>query len=418
MAYAPRQQGHGILKAVPPMAPPDFRRAARIASVEVSDIVRMSEAARARMADGHEVVSLGVGEPDFDTPDHVAEAAIAAIRRHDTRYPPVAGKPELREAVAGLYDGMAAENVIVSSGSKYTILNMFLASVDPGDEIVVPTPYWGPYRDIAGICGGRVVEVPTRPEDGFIPSREGLAAALGPKARWLFVNYPGNPSGGVIGAEGWETIGAVLDEHPECWLASDEIYQHLTYGIDFISAHDALPRHRDRMLVINGVSKSYSMTGWRLGFGIGPAALVHAMMIAQSQGTVGTNTISQAAGLAAVTGPQDLLEERRESFRVRRDLVVGHLVGMDGISCPTPLGAFYAFPSWEALRGGRAPDGSVLEDDRAFCDYILEAADVVVIPGSAFACPGHFRISYAAPNEDLDRALGRVAEAVTAVKRA
>ena len=377
----------------------------------------MSEAARARMAEGHEVINLGIGEPDFDTPDHVAEAAIAAIGRHDTRYPPVAGKPELREAVAGLYNGRAAENVIVSSGSKYAILNMFLASINDGDEVVVPTPYWGPYRNIIGMCGGSLVEVPTLASEGFIPSQEELSKAMGPKTRWLMVNSPGNPTGGVIGAEGWETIGRVLDEHPDCWLASDEIYQHLTYDADFISAHDALPRHRDRTLIINGVSKSHSMTGWRLGFGIGPEPLIQAMMLAQVQGTAGTNTISQAAALAAITGPQDLLVERRERFRERRDLVIGHLEGMDGISCSTPLGAFYVFPSWERLRGGSTPDGSKLDDDRAFCTYILEAAGAVFIPGSAFACPGHFRVSYAAPRDDLEKALGRVAGAIAAIKK-
>ena len=399
------------------MTAKDFRRARRMAGVEVSDIVVMSAAARARRAEGHPVINLGIGEPDFNTPDHVAEAAIAAIRGHDTRYPPIAGKPELRAAVAVQYDDRAAENVLVSSGSKYTILNMFLASLDEGDEVVIPAPYWASYGDIVRLCGGKVVEVPTKAGDGFIPSKRALEDAMGPRTRWLMVNFPGNPSGGVIGAEGWADIGAVLDAFPDCWLMSDEIYQHLSYEIDFVSAHDALPRHRERTLIVNGVSKSYAMTGWRLGFGIGPAPLIEAMTAAQAQGTSGTSTISQAAALAAVTGPQDLLAERRGSFRERRDLVLGHLEGMAGVECPVPLGAFYAFPSWRGLMGGATPGVQTLKTDRDFCTYILEAADVVTIPGSAFSCPGHFRISYAASKDELDEAMGRIAGAVAAIRK-
>ena len=398
------------------MADSAFRRAERIASVEVSDIVLMSEAARARSAEGHPVINLGIGEPDFDTPGHVAEAAIAAIKGHDTRYPPIAGKPELRDAVASQYGGRTRDNVLVSSGSKYTILNAFMASLDPGDEVVVPTPYWASYGDIIRLCGGKAVELPTRAEDGFIPTEEELMAAMTPKTRWLLVNFPGNPSGAVIDTAGWEMIGKVLDAFPGCWLMSDEIYQHLTYGVDFVSAHDALPRHRGRTLVTNGVSKSYAMTGWRLGFGIGPAPLVEAMTAVQAQGTSGTSTISQTAALAAIMGPQDLLQERQQSFQERRDLVLERLAGMPGIDCPAPLGAFYAFPSWGGLMGGTTPNGARLGNDRDFCSYILEAADVVVIPGSGFACPGHFRVSYAAPKEELGEALDHMAEAVTAIK--
>ena len=399
------------------MAETVFRRAERIAEVELSDIVVLSEKARARRAEGHPVINLGIGELDFNTPDHVAEAAVAAIGAHDTRYPPVPGKPELRDAVAAWYDGRTRDNVLVSSGSKYTLLNGFMASIDPGDEVVLLTPYWAAYKDIVRLCGGVPVEVETRAEDGFVPSEEALAAAVGKRTRWMLVNYPGNPSGGVIDQEGWERFGRVMDANPDCWLMSDEIYHHLTYGVEFVSAHDALERHRDRILICNGVSKSYAMTGWRLGFGTGPAALIKAMTEVQAQGTSGTSTISQAAALAALTGPQDLVEDKRRQFHERRDLVLKHLEGMDGITCTVPLGAFYVFPSCEGLLGGTAPDQSRIEDDRDFCAYILEAADVVVIPGSGFGTPGHFRISYAVSTEELDEAFGRIAKAVAAIKR-
>ena len=377
----------------------------------------MSDAARARTAEGHPVINLGIGELDFNTPDHVAEAAMAAIRGHDTRYPPIPGKPELRDAVAALYEGRARENVVVSGGSKHTIMNAFLASLDKGDEVVLLPPYWAPYRDIVNLCGGKVVELPTRAEDGFVPSKDELMAAVTPKTRWLLVNYPGNPSGGVIGAAGWEAVGEVMDAFPECWLMSDEIYHHLTFGVEFQSAHDALPRHRDRTLIINGVSKSYAMTGWRVGYGIGPAELIKATTQVQAQGTSGTSSISQAAALAAITGPQDLVEDKRQRFHERRDLVLKHLEGMQGIECPTPLGAFYVFPSCQGLEGMATPEGGTIKDDRDFCRYILEAADVVVIPGAGFGTPGHFRLSYAVSEDVLNEALGRMAKAVAALRK-
>ena len=399
------------------MDPALFSRAERIAAVEVSDIVIMSEAARARRAEGHAVISLGIGEPDFNTPDHAAEAAIAAIRAHDTRYPPIAGKPELRDAVASRYESRGRSNVIISTGSKYTLLNAFLASLNPGDEVVIPAPYWTSYSDIIRLCGGVPVIVETSAEDGFIPRADALETAMSAKTKWMLVNFPGNPTGAVIDAAGWGMIGDILNRYPRCWLMSDEIYQHLTYGMPFLSAHDALPHLRDRILIANGVSKSYAMTGWRVGFGIGPDALIAGMTAVQAQGTSGTCSIAQAAALAAVTGPQDLLEDRRESFRKRRDLVLDHLGRMDGITCPTPQGAFYVFPSWQALTGGMTPAGKTLNSDRDFCEYILEAANVTVIPGSGFAATGHFRISYATSAEDLNEALERMAVAVAAITR-
>ena len=397
-------------------APTDFERAERIARIEVSEIVVMSEAARARRAEGHDVISLGIGEPDFDTPDHVREAAKAAIDAGDSKYPPIAGKPELRAEIASQYENRTAANVMVSSGSKYTLLNAFLASLNPGDEVIMPAPYWTSYSDIVRLCGGVPVTVETDPVRAFKPDPDKIKAAMTEKTAWLLVNSPGNPSGAVFGKDDWQAIGEIIEGHGRCWLMSDEIYQHLTYDTAFISAHDALPSLRDRMLVVNGVSKAYAMTGWRLGYGIGPEDLIKAMTVTQSQGTSGTSTISQAAALAALQGPQDLLVDRRKVFQSRRDLVLSHLGQMQGIACPKPDGAFYAFPSWQALRGGITPQGEPLNSDGDFCRYILEAANVTIIPGSAFAMPGYFRISYACSSEELDEALTRMGKAVAAIK--
>lgn len=389
-----------------------FTRADRIASIEVSEIVVMSEAARARRAEGHDVISLGIGEPDFNTPDHVRDAAKEAIDAGDTKYPPVAGKPALRSAVARQYEGRTAANVMVSSGSKYTLLNAFLASLNPGDEVIMPAPFWTSYSDIVRLCGGLPVVVATSADDGFRPQAERIEAAITSKTKWLLLNSPGNPSGAVLRQEDWDALGSMLDRHPHCWLMSDEIYQHLTYDEDFISAHDGLPHLRERMLVVNGVSKAYAMTGWRLGYGIGPEDLIKAMTATQGQGTSGTSTISQAAALAALEGPQALLAERRDIFRSRRDLVLQHLADIPGITCPKPDGAFYVFPAWHDLKGRTTPKGGVLETDSDFCRFILDEADVTIIPGSAFAMPGHFRISYACSTQELAEALRRMAKAV------
>ncbi|XDZ65132.1 pyridoxal phosphate-dependent aminotransferase [Alphaproteobacteria bacterium LSUCC0684] len=395
---------------------PKFRRASRIETVTVSDIVIMSEAARARRAEGHDVISLGIGEPDFTTPEHVNQAAIAAINAHDTKYPPIAGKPELREAVARLYSGRDAANVLISSGSKYSLLNAFLATINPGDEVILPAPFWTSYSDIVRLSGGVPVILETDAASGFKPAPDAIEKAITPRTRWLLLNSPGNPSGSVLTAAEFRAIGEVLEHHPQCWLMSDEIYEHLTYDMPFVSAHDALPKLQDRCLIINGVSKAYAMTGWRLGFAIGPEELIRAMTVVQSQGTSGTSTISQAAALAALTGPQELLSTRRDSFRKRRDLVLGYLRDMDGIETTTPDGAFYVFPSWQKLRGFRTAEGQPLENDQDFCRFILNAADTTIIPGSGFASPGHFRISYACSSEDLSTALGRMAAAISTLK--
>ncbi len=395
----------------------DFVKADRLAEVEVSAIVLMSEAARQRRAEGHDVINLGIGEPDFNTPDHASAAAISAIHNHDTHYPPIGGKPELKQAVAALYDGRggtarSAENVIISSGSKYTLLNAMLASVNPGDEVIVLAPFWTSYADIIRLCGGVPVIVPTDANNGFRPDINAITSAMSSRTRWLMINSPSNPSGAVLSAEDLRALGDIVAAHDQCWLLSDEIYEHIVYDTAFVSVADALGDLADRTLIINGVSKAYAMTGWRLGYGVGPAALIAAMLTAQAQGTSGTTTLSHAAALAAITGDQDLLISRQQSFRARRDLVCDHLRGMNGLTVSNPQGAFYIFPSWQNLIGWKTPQGLTLKDDMDFCRYILEAADTVIIPGSSFAMPGHFRISYATDTASLSTAMTRMTQAI------
>ncbi len=397
------------------MAKSSFQRAERISNVQVSDIVKMSEAARVRRAQGYDVISLGIGEPDFRTPDHVNDAAINAIHDGDTAYPPIAGKAALRDAVARQYEGMTAENVLVSPGSKFVLFNAFMASLNDNDEVILPAPYWASYGDIVSISGGVPITVPTKAEDGFQLDLAAIEAAMTPRTKWILINSPSNPTGAVMTPEIMTALGDILARHPQCWLMSDEIYEHLTYGATFTSAYDQLPHLRDRMLITNGVSKAYAMTGWRVGYGIGPADLIKGMTAVQAQGPSGTCSIAQAAALAALEGPQDLLAERRASFLSRRDLVLAHLSTMKGIHTPTPEGAFYTFSSWAGLKGGTTPSGQRLETDHEFCSYILDSANVTIIPGTGFAAPGHFRISYACDASDLDKAMTRMAGAVAAI---
>ena len=401
----------------------EFIKADRLAEVEISAIVLMSEAARQRRAEGYDVINLGIGEPDFHTPDHANAAAIAAIHNNDTHYPPIGGKPELKQAVAALYNGRGgtargAENVIISSGSKYTLLNAMLASVNPGDEVIVLAPFWTSYADIIRLCGGVPIVVPTDAERGFRPDITAIKHAMSPRTRWLMINSPSNPSGAVLSAEDLRAVGDIVAAHERCWLLSDEIYEHIVYDVDFVSVADALGDLADRSLIVNGVSKAYAMTGWRLGYGVGPAPLIAAMTTAQAQGTSGTTTISQAAALAALTGDQEILASRQQSFRSRRDLVISYLKGMNGLNVSSPQGAFYIFPSWQNLIGWKTPQGITLKEDMDFCRYILDAADTVIIPGSSFSMPGHFRISYATDTESLNKAMTRMSQAIAALQPA
>lgn len=380
-----------------------FRRAQRIASLEISEIVQLTEKAAALRADGRDVVALTTGEPDFPTPPEVIAAAHQAALAGQTRYPPTLGTPALRDAVAQDH-GVTRGQVIVSTGAKQVLSNAMLASLDPGDEVIIPAPYWTSYCDIVSLAGGRPVVVPCPAAQGFKLMPAQLQAAITPATRWVMLNAPSNPSGAIYSRGELRALADVLALHPHVWVLVDEIYQHLSF-VPFTSFRDVAPELAARMLIVNGVSKAYSMTGWRIGWGIGPEAMIRAMGAVQGQITSGASSISQAAALAALTGDQALLDERRSVLKARRDMVVDALNAMPGVVCPVPDGAFYAFPDVQGAmaRGGFASDAD-------FCAALLDRAGVAVVPGRAFGMPGHIRLSFAYAQAELETGLGRMAD--------
>ncbi|RMF66746.1 MAG: pyridoxal phosphate-dependent aminotransferase [Alphaproteobacteria bacterium] len=369
-------------------------------------------------AEGRDVIGLGAGEPDFDTPDHIKEAAIAAIRRGETKYTKVDGTPALKEAVIAKFrteNGLeyGADEVIVSSGGKQVIFNALLASIDPGDEVIIPAPYWVSYPEIVAFAGGVPKIVETTIAEDFKLTPAALEAAITPKTKWLIFNSPSNPTGAAYTADEMRALGAVLARHPQVHVLSDEIYEHLTYdGFAFTSFAAANPDLFDRVLTVNGVSKAFSMTGWRIGYAGGPKPLVRAMAKIQGQSTSNPCSISQAAALAALTGPTDFLADWRATFAGRRDLVVDALNAIPGITCRRPEGAFYVFPQMAGLIGRRTPAGRTLEDDLAIAQWLLEEAEVAVVHGAAFGASPYIRISYATATGLLEEACRRIAEAV------
>lgn len=384
-----------------------FTRADRIRGLEVSEIVQISEEAAALKVAGRDVVSLSTGEPDFPTPAHVVEAAHQAALQGQTRYTANSGTAALRAAIAA-DAGVSAAEVIVSTGAKQVIANAMLATLNPGDEVVMPAPFWTSYADIVCMAGGRPVVVPCPMEVGFKLSPETLEAAITPRTRWLMLNSPSNPSGAVYSAVELHALADVLAGHPDVWVLSDEIYRHLNF-VPFAPFTEAAPELRDRTLTVDGVSKAYAMTGWRIGWGIGPKALIGAMGTVQGQVTSGASSISQAAALAALTGDQSLLDSRRAEWRGRRDRVVAALNALPGIDCPVPDGAFYVFPR---ITGAMAATGHATDAD--FCHWLLHDQGVALVPGRAFGLPGHLRLSFAYSDVDLTKGLSRIAAALEA----
>lgn len=383
-----------------------FKRSGRIASIAISEIAQISEAAARMRAKGADIISLATGEPDFPTPAHICEAATAAMAAGQTRYPPTAGTAALRDAVAKQAQVTRAE-VIISTGAKQVLSNLFFASLDENDEVICPTPYWSSYRDIVRFAGGNVIEVACGSEQGFKLTPAQLEAAITPRSRWLLLNSPSNPSGAMYSREELEALGDVLRRHHHVWIASDEIYQHIAYT-PFTSVFTALHDLRERTVVINGVSKAYSMTGWRIGWAIGPQPMIEAMQDVQGQSTSGACSISQAAAVAALTGDQSLLVERAAVFQKRRDNVVQAINDDPLLNCALPEGAFYAFASCEEALGSTAPDGSVISTDGDFCRFLLASEGLALVPGSAFSMPGHFRLSYAYSDAELADGLARL----------
>jgi aspartate aminotransferase len=385
-----------------------------LSRVQPSATIAVAQKARELKAAGRDIIGLGAGEPDFDTPDNIKEAAIAAIRRGETKYPPVAGIPELRDAVAAKFkreNGLEyrSEQTIVGTGGKQILYNAFVSTLNPGDEVVIPAPYWVSYPDMVLLNGGEPVIVATTLEDSFKLRPEALEAAITPRTKWLIFNSPSNPSGAAYSDDELRALTDILKKHPHVWILSDDMYEHLCYGdFEFVTPAQVEPELHSRTLTMNGVSKAYAMTGWRIGYAAGPDELIKAMTKVQSQQTSGATTIAQWAAVEALTGPQDFIPHRRGIFQERRDLVVSMLNQAKGLSCPCPEGAFYVYPSCAGAIGRRAPSGKTISTDEDFVTELLEAEGVAVVHGTAFGLGPNFRISYATSTEALEEACNRI----------
>ncbi len=373
-------------------------------------------------ASGKDVIGLGAGEPDFDTPDNIKDAAIAAIRAGDTKYTKVDGTPACKAAVIEKFkreNGLSFEpnQISVNSGGKHTIYNAMMATLNPGDEVLIPTPYWVSYPDITLLAGGTPVFVEASLATGFKITPEALEAAITPKTKWLIFNSPSNPSGAAYTEAEIKALGAVLERHDHVWVFADDIYEHIIYeGFQFKTFAEVVPSIAHRTLTMNGVAKAYAMTGWRIGYAGGDAALIKAMAKVQSQSTSNPCSISQAATVEALMGPQDFLAERAAVFQTRRDLVVDMLSQAEGLDCPTPEGAFYVYPSIAGCIGKSTPGGKRIETDEDFVTYILEDYGVAAVHGEAFGLSPHFRVSYATSTEALTEACGRIQDACAKLK--
>ena len=385
-----------------------------LSRVKPSATIAVSQKARDLKAQGRDVIGLGAGEPDFDTPDNVKEAAIAAIRRGETKYTPVSGIAPLREAIAAKFKRennleYKPEQTIVGTGGKQILFNAFMATLNPGDEVVIPTPYWVSYPEMVAICGGTPVYAETTIEQGFKLSAEALETAITPKTKWLVMNSPSNPSGAAYTHAELRAIADVLLRHPHVWTLTDDMYEHLTYG-DFVFATlaEVEPALYDRTLTMNGVSKAYAMTGWRIGYAAGPLQLIKAMDMIQGQQTSGACSIAQWAAVEALNGPQDFVARNKAIFQNRRDLVVSMLNQARHLTCPVPEGAFYVYPSCAGAIGRKAPSGKVIGNDEDFVSELLEAEGVAVVHGSAFGLGPNFRISYATSETALEEACSRI----------
>ena len=382
--------------------------------VKPSATIAATQKARDLKAAGRDVISLSVGEPDFDTPDNIKRAAIAAIERGETKYTPVAGIQPLREAIAAKFkreNGLdyKASQTIVGTGGKHILFNAFLATVNPRDEVTIPAPYWVSNPDMEAITGGTPVAVETRMEHGFKLQAEDLDRAITPKTKWLILNSPSNPSGAAYTHAELKAVTDVLLRHPHVWVLTDDIYEHLTYGdFKFVTVAQVEPNLIDRTLTMNGVSKSYAMTGWRIGYAAGPDKLIKAMDMLQGQQTSGACSIAQWASVEALNGPQDFIPERRKIFETRRDLVVSMLNQAKYLKCPSPEGAFYVYPSIAEAIGRKAPGGKKIETDEDFVAALLETEGVAVVQGSAFGLGPNFRISYATGTQVLEDACAKI----------
>ena len=386
----------------------------RVQAIKPSPTLAVTARAAALKATGRDIIGLGAGEPDFDTPQHIKDAAIDAINKGFTKYTAVDGTPGLKAAIIAKFkrdNGLdyTPKQILVSCGGKQSFFNLVQAVINPGDEVIIPAPYWVSYPDIVILADGKPVIVEAGIEQGFKITPAQLEAAITPKTRLFVINSPSNPTGAVYTRDELAALGEVLKQHPRVLIASDDMYEHIRLdGTPFVNILNVCPDLYDRTLVLNGVSKAYSMTGWRIGYAGGPAELIKAMTTIQSQATHAPSSISQWAAVEALNGPQSFIPDNAKIFRERRDLVVSMLNQASGISCPRPEGAFYVYPSCAGTIGKTAPSGKVIETDEDFVTELLESEGVAVVQGSAFGLGPAFRISYAAKNSDLEDACHRI----------
>jgi len=389
-------------------------QSAALARVQPSATLAVTAKARELKRQGRDVIGLGAGEPDFDTPDNIKAAAIAAIQRGETKYTDVDGTPELKAAIVAKFareNGLTytAAQIHVAPGGKPVIYNALLATLNPGDEVIVPAPYWVSYPDMVLLAGGEPVFVTGEESDGFKLRPEVLEAAITPRTKWLILNSPSNPTGAAYTRTELDALAVVLRRHPHVWVLTDDMYEHLTYGeFEYTTIAQIAPDLYDRTLTMNGVSKAYAMTGWRIGYAGGPKPLIDLMRKVASQTTSNPSSISQAAAVEALNGPQDFIAERGAAFEKRRDLVVSMLNQAAGIRCPNPEGAFYVYPSIHGLMGKTTGDGVVIDGDETFASALLEAEGVAVVHGAAFGLSPYFRISYATSEAVLEDACQRI----------
>ena len=393
----------------------------RLARVKASPTMAITALATELKAAGRDIIGLSVGEPDFDTPDNIKEAAIAAIRAGDTKYTVFDGRMELKEAVAAKFkreNGLDYEptQVSVSSGGKQVLYNAMVATLSPGDEVIIPAPYWVSYPEMVLLADGNPIPVACPQNYGFKLRPEDLEAAITPKTKWLILNSPSNPTGAAYTEADLRAVADVLLKYPHVWVMTDDMYEHLVYDdFEYKTIAQVEPRLYERTLTVNGVSKAYCMTGWRIGYGAGPKPLIKAMGAIQSNSTANPCSISQAAAIEALNGPQDFIAPNNVKFKERRDLVVEALNKIPGLYCPKPEGAFYVYPSCAGLLGKTTPQGEAINSDEDFVKYLLAAEGVAVVHGDAFGLAPHFRISYATGTETLKEAMRRIERACRAL---
>ena len=396
--------------------------AGRLGRIKPSQTIAISGKARDLKAAGRDIIALAAGEPDFDTPEHIRDAAKAAIDKGDTRYTNVDGTPALKAAISAKFKrennlDYKPSQLIVGTGGKQVLYNALMATLDPGDEVIIPAPYWVSYPDMVELAEGTPVFVSCPQSSGFKMKPEDLERAITPKTKWVILNSPSNPTGAGYTRGDMKGLTDVLKRHPHVWVMTDDMYEHLVYdGFKFCTPAEVEPELYDRTLTCNGVSKAYCMTGWRIGYAGGPEKLIKAMSAIQSQSTSNPSSVSQAAAVAALNGPMDFIPEHNKSFKERRDLVISMLNQAKGLSCHRPEGAFYVYPSCAGLIGKTTPDGKKIESDTDFANFLLDSEGVAVVPGEAFGLAPHFRVSYATSTKELEDACTRIQRACAALR--